>query len=109
MLTLHLPVPMSVNGMYANVAKVGRVKTKAYKAWIVAAGWELRSQFPKKVPGRVVISIKIKRERGDVDNKIKCCLDLLVNHDIIDDDRNVERVTAEWADVPGAVVTVVPA
>ena len=36
-------------------------------------------------------------KRSDVDNRIKPVLDLLVQHEVIDDDRHVNSVKARWA------------
>lgn len=112
MIRLTLPVPPSLNHAFANAPGIGRVKTKAYKAWITGAGWHLKAQGPL-VPliGEVTVEIRIglRGNRGDVDNRVKGVLDLLVRHHIIEDDRKVRKVSAEWADDIGACeVTIYP-
>jgi Holliday junction resolvase RusA-like endonuclease len=94
--------------MFINVPKRGRVKSGKYKAWTIAAGLLLNSQHPEPVRGPVSIAIKVKRQSkaSDIDNRVKACLDLLVQHHIIDDDRNVMRVSAEWADVHSCEVAI---
>lgn len=110
-LTLAIPVPPSINHAFVNVPRRGRVKSKAYRDWRTQAGWALQSQPHAKVPGRVVVDIAVRRPspNADVDNRIKPVLDLLVLHHVIDDDKNVARVSARWADVDACVVTVRPA
>jgi len=87
--------------MYRNVRGKGRVKTKRYLAWIELAGLSIHGGIGKhcKFPGDVFIHIKIKRpdrRKRDIDNLIKAPLDLLVSCGVINDDRYVEKVTAEW-------------
>lgn len=99
---LRLPVPPSVNGAFCNISGAGRSRTAAYRAWANEAGWVLLAQKPPHL-GTASTSIAIvvnlpPGRRGDIDNRIKCCLDLLVAHRVIDDDRYVNKVSAEWSD-----------
>jgi len=105
---ITIPIPPSVNSIYVNVPKRGRVKSGAYVRWIKTAGWELQCQPHPRVPGRVNVLIEIRRPsaNSDVDNRIKATLDLLVSHGVIDDDRNVASVRAVWADIDSCRVTV---
>ncbi len=107
--SLNIPHPPSVNTMFRNVSGVGRVKTATYKKWLLAAGNELLTQRRAHVGGTVAVTLTVKRrnKRADVDNLIKPVLDLLVTYGLIDDDRNVHRVTAQWGDVDDARVEVV--
>jgi Holliday junction resolvase RusA-like endonuclease len=116
-LCLVLPSPPSVNAMFANVPGRGRVKTKAYKAWRTAAGWELIAQLAQRrlnghrplFPGRVTLLIDLQRGRGDASNRLKAAEDLLVTHHIIEDDRFVERCSIGWSDtVKGMQIVVSP-
>ncbi len=61
------PQPPSTNALYANVAGKGRVRTKAYKAWIERAGWEVKIQRAVPVAGRVRMLIE-GVTRIDLDN-----------------------------------------
>lgn len=94
--TYVLPVPPSVNNLFATVGK-RRVKSKEYKAWQSEAGLRLivaRVGRKRKISGYVAIEIGLPiNMRGDIDNRIKPIIDLLVKHAVIDDDRNVARVT----------------
>lgn len=113
---LTLPFPPTTNTLYVNVPRKGRVKSEGYKAWISAAGWELKLQRPAHVPGRYRLALTLTapdRRARDADNLIKAVSDLLKAHDVIDEDSLAKSVTAEWADgnpvAPGHVeVTVEP-
>lgn len=99
-----LPFPPSVNNLFVNAGKRGRIKSSRYEIWLHDAGWELKAQRPIKHKGRVHVTVALcptdKRPR-DADNLLKPCLDLLVKHQVIegDDSRFVRSVTAKWVDV----------
>lgn len=110
---ITIPCPPSVNALYRNVARVGRVKTSAYKDWAGNAGWILKSQNPTPVVGRVLVVINIQRPSGssDLDNRAKAILDLLVTHKVIKDDKYVTALAMAWAPKGTAIarVAVLPA
>jgi Holliday junction resolvase RusA-like endonuclease len=86
-----IPVPPSVNNLFVNVPKVGRVKSKAYREWITAAGWMLRTQRPGSINGPFAVTIRLPvKVRSDLDNLAKPILDLMVAHKITSDDRRCE-------------------
>lgn len=104
---LNIPVPPSVNGMFANKAARGgkpggRFKTKEYKNWIAEAGWSIREQMTAEgcdpVPGRVLVVIGVERKslQADIDNRCKAVLDLLVTQKVIEDDRWVTGIALSW-------------
>lgn len=108
--TLIIPVPMSTNSLYRNVYGKGRVKTGAYSAWIVQAGFQVKAQKPIAIPGRVKIDLTVKRINGaDIDNRIKAVHDLLQSMSIIENDKFVEEVTARWSDEIDHAVVIVEA
>lgn len=109
-LTITLPCPPSVNHLFRNVPGKGRVKTQRYLTWCRAAGNEVLAQRRHHVAGRVMVDITCQRPsaNSDVDNRIKACLDLLVDMALIDDDKAVQEVRCRWGAVNGAVVTIVP-
>jgi Holliday junction resolvase RusA-like endonuclease len=112
MITLkELPAPPSTNGLYRNVSGKGRVRTDRYATWANAAGWQINLQKPGKIAGKVELDIYVQRQRSgsDISNRIKAIEDLLVTMGVIDDDKNVERVSICWADVNGCTVTISPA
>lgn len=100
--------PPSSNNMFANVPGRGRIKSKLYKLWIESAGWEARIQSALRVPGPVLIDITVFRmsKIADIDNRVKAVVDLLVAHDLIDDDKNVSEVRARWSDQLGCRIVV---
>jgi crossover junction endodeoxyribonuclease RusA len=112
---IDLPFPPSTNGLFANVAGKGRIRSDRYRQWANAAGWELKSQKPKKVSGPVSIAIYVEEKRDrkrDIDNLAKGPLDLLVSHRIIDGDdiKTIRRVSLEWSkSVSGCRVAIAPA
>lgn len=108
MTTIFLPRPPSLNNIYVNVHKRGRVKTEEYRTWLRAASNDIAAQKPLKVPGEVEITVAIGPRRGDLDNRIKPILDCLVVNGVIDDDKNVTAITARWATEDGARVTITP-
>lgn len=94
---VELPLPPSLNGAYANVAGVGRVKVSTYRNWQSAAVAMIRVSVPaaKRIAGPIAVSILLpSKMRGDCDNRIKPILDALVASGRIDDDRNVVKVSA---------------
>jgi len=109
-LWLTLPFPPSTNNLFVNVPKRGRVRSSRYDQWLKEAGWELQSQRPRKMGGKVAVTIclcPVDKRRRDADNGAKSVLDLLVKHGVIegDDSRFVRKVTTQWVDV-GAHCTV---
>ena len=73
---LEFSAPPSTNSLYANIPGKGRVRTKAYKAWIDAAGWEIKAQARGyRVPGKFALSVWLPPGL-DLDN-IKSVADLL--------------------------------
>ena len=105
-----LPFPPSVNSMFINVPGRGRAQSKDYKAWKIAAAWELKAQKAKPVtePAEIRIDLDDKR-RGDADNRTKAVLDLLVAQGILrgDSKKFVKRVSTGWEAVDGCRVSII--
>lgn len=97
--TLSLPLPPSVNMAWTNVPGKGRVRSPEYRRWHKLAFDELTLQRPGKVEGKFAIVIQVGRvrRRMDLDNRLKCLLDLLSGI-VIDDDSQAERISIGWAD-----------
>lgn len=96
MTLIRLPIAPSVNNLFAN-GENGRYRTVAYNKWRTAAGWQLNlahvQPFGKM---RVQIGICVNDAmKGDIDNRCKGPIDLLVAHHIIEDDKQVWRVSIE--------------
>lgn len=97
---LSLPMPPSVNGLYANAESGGRFKTEEYEAWLSEAGWRIQAQRPGRIVGPYEIEIRIARphtkRRMDLENRMKAVSDLLVKQRVIADDSLAQRITMEW-------------
>lgn len=105
--------PISTNALFANVAGRGRVRTKRYKDWAAAAGWDCNGKGSISGPFelRLVLSRRKRRKGQDLSNLVKCVEDLLVAHGIVEDDSLNEKITLAWGDCTGfyAEVTSSPA
>lgn len=103
-----LPFPPSCNGLYPGKAR--RYKSKAYKAWITEAEFQLRQQSLPVFKGKVIIHYwfgRPDRRRRDLENYLKAVSDILVTFRIIEDDSDVEKLVAEWSeDVTGVMVEI---
>lgn len=101
---LKLPPPPSTNGLFATVGR-RRIKSRRYRRWLNAAGWELVAQRPGTIAGPWQVDIALPAGlRGDVDGRIKAVLDLLVKHGVTADDRHCQRVTIAKAVTTGPVI-----
>lgn len=110
MVRYELPFPPSTNNLFVNVRRGGRVRSEAYKAWTDIAEWEMARQGRRRILGPVAVSIALVRpdkRRRDASNTIKAVEDLLVSMGVIeaDDDRIVQKVSAQWV-ASGAPCTV---
>lgn len=102
--------PPSVNALFANVAGKGRVRTKRYKEWSSAAGWDANGKGSIKGPFSVaiILSQSHRRSNADLDNRIKPLLDLLQDHGIIENDSMCEEIRVAWGHCPGFYIEVSP-
>lgn len=110
---LVLPTPISVNSLFRNVEKIGRVITKEYKAWRKLTDQYLGAQQPLpqfNCPVRLTFYVG---EKGvgmmDTDNVLKAYTDALVKaHVLTDDSRKwIRRTSAVWVPgMSGAVVRI---
>ncbi len=112
-IVFSLPIPPSVNGLWANRAKGGRIRTKIYNAWREQAGWEIKRQRPPQAQGAVLLAYEVAEAgRFDLGNVEKPLTDLLVEHQLIagDDRKTVRGISLTWSDVlDGVLVTIKPA
>lgn len=104
-------VPPSMNACYRNVAGKGRAKTKRYREWATAAGWDFNGKG--RIEGPYTITITIDRSKrhklADIMNREKVVSDLLQAHGIIEDDRYCEAGTVRWGDAEdGMLVHIEP-
>jgi Holliday junction resolvase RusA-like endonuclease len=102
-ITVILPIPPSVNAMYRNVLRVGRVKTAAYKTWQAEA---LQSAIAHGAKGQIIgpyaIHIEIDRpdlkRRRDLGNYLKAIEDFCVQAHYVADDSLCQRIKMAWTD-----------
>lgn len=91
MIELTLPLPPSANRYWRNFRgrTVVSAEAKAYKDFV---GVFCRMNEIEPIDGNVVIELDIYRERkrGDLDNRIKVCLDSLQGRVFEDDSQIVE-------------------
>lgn len=96
MAIVRLPLCPSTNGLFVNAGK-RRILSKPYKAWRTEAGYALNLHRIQPF-GKLKIELEIsvcEAMQGDASNRIKAVEDLIVDHGIIDDDRQVWRVSIE--------------
>lgn len=89
--TASIPMPPSLNNAFVNVAGKGRVRSKAYNAWAEEAGWMIKARKNGTVLGPVSVLIDIRPQNNrafDLDNRMKPCLDILVDCGVLPDDSN---------------------
>jgi crossover junction endodeoxyribonuclease RusA len=105
-ITVTMPAPPSVNNLFKNAGRKGRVPTPAYEDWKRQAGWQVKAQRQEAIHGPVAVTIVHGKRRADLDNLNKAPLDLLVSQGLIDDDSFVRELHCRFADVQGCEVTV---
>lgn len=110
-MTFDLPMPPSVNNMYATY-NGRRIPSREFKAWKIAAADTLGSQYAAmgspSVHKPVALSIRLGLNyRGDISNRIKAVEDLLVDTLDMPNDRYIERILIERdQSIEGAIVTI---
>ena len=110
MILLNLPFPPSANALTRNVPGRGRVKTERYKTWLRAAGTEvLATPLDRRVPIMGPYSVVIiladarrwhkngKRKKIDGPNFFKAPEDLMVAHQLLEDDHLAEHAAVTWS------------
>ena len=115
MINFQLPFPPSVNCMYANRRRGGRMKTKRYEAWLEECHYRMNVKGIMPVHERVYLLYALQspdnRIRDD-SNYSKALTDLLVDHGTImdDDHRYVKGTFTYWKDEKGdyAEVYIIP-
>lgn len=98
--SVHLDTPPSVNKIWQPGPR-GMFRTAAYRTWRTSAGVEVmasRKHGQKFVePVDVIIIVRRHNKLADVDNFIKPVLDACQFGQLIENDNQVECVTARWA------------
>jgi Holliday junction resolvase RusA-like endonuclease len=95
---IELPPPISVNALYRAIVRSGskhaiNIKSEKYRDWIIGAGKILEEQNPGFVAGHYGLRISLPVNcRMDLDNSVKCVSDLLQSHNVIENDRLMQRL-----------------
>ena len=100
--------PPSANRMWTHTPK-GMTKSREYRAWLTAAGWQIRGQKLQSIAGPVSVSLTIPTNgRRDLDNHVKPTLDLLTNLRMIEGDRfkTVKELHLRWHDQPAMLISI---
>lgn len=104
----HVPPPL--NGLFANVPGKGRIKSKRYREWLLAAGWDMNGHGHIAGPFEVCITIAPDKVRkgSDLDGRAKAPLDILVKHGIVEDDHLCRKITLVYGKCAGLKIEVWP-
>ena len=83
-----------MNNSFRNVEN-RRARSVQYIRWIDEAGWIVNTQRAKPLPpGKWGVLIYVPDDMcGDIDNRVKPILDLMVKLGLASDDRNVSMLT----------------
>jgi Holliday junction resolvase RusA-like endonuclease len=106
-ITLSLPYPPTANNLFFNTRGRGRVRTDRYRTWAVAAGGDVRRQNPGRIEGQYSLDITLGRpdkRKRDLSNAIKALEDLIVEHQIVEDDSLCAALSIQWGNVKGCVL-----
>lgn len=86
--------PPSLNKLWITVAR-GRVRSPAYNAWRMEAGWHVKRQIVGMAPidCRYDMEIQVPISRRDTGNWEKAISDLLESVGVVTNDGNLNRLT----------------
>lgn len=102
MITVTLPFPPGVNNLFATYGN-RRIRTRRYEAWIAEAGARLIKQNRPRIAGPFHFTLTADRpdnRKRDLDGLAKAPLDLLVKHEVIEDDSLSRSIRLAWSDLP---------
>lgn len=101
-MVFDLPHPPPANNLFLNV-KHGRVKAPRYRAWLKEAGEALVQQHAEQrfsqISGRYHLYVSAQRpdkRKRDLGNIEKPLSDILVAHNVIEDDSLADIITLRW-------------
>lgn len=111
-IVVDLPYPPSVNKLWRSTAAISKQRVylaPSYALWKTAADALLMSErgwTKKRLSGLFEIKIDLcnpaKHPRGDLDNRIKAVLDYLQRVEVIRNDKDCQRLVAQWVPQEGA-------
>ncbi len=108
-ITLTLPAPVSAHALFVVTEGYGRHPSHKYSAWKRAANNMLKQQKRVRLSGPVRLTITIgNATRGNLYDFAKAIIDLLVTHNIIQDDKKevVREVVMAWGKQDGCEVRI---
>jgi len=90
-----MPVPPSLNKLWARAPGGKRVRSQAYRAWISTAAWLVKTQIVGMEPlsCRFNLEIEVPVSRRDTGNWEKALCDLCQTAGVITNDGNAHRIT----------------
>ena len=93
---LRLPPPISTNASWRAFVRGGKattIKSADYRKWIADAGAMLEAQRPGRVEGKYEMRVALPvKSRLDLDNACKAVSDLLQLHQVVANDRLMQRL-----------------
>lgn len=101
MIQITIPLPPSLNNAFTNAGRRGRIKSPEYRIWCDNADllFKVRSAVMPRIEGTYGVMICVPlRMRGDIDNRIKPIVDLLVRSGKVDDDSKMQFVSVHRRD-----------
>jgi Holliday junction resolvase RusA-like endonuclease len=108
-LIVYIPPPPSLNRLWATTGR-GRVRSREYRAWAQAAGWEVKRQMVgiPMLMGRFDAAVLVPISRRDTDNWLKALFDLLESVGVVANDGNLHRVNVEPMEREDCCVALTP-
>ncbi len=96
--TILLPLPPTANHMWVHAGS-RHFRAPHYVSWLTECSWRLTAEKFPRFHGKFAMSLDLPRGmRGDIDNRTKCALDLLVRNSIVSDDRHCDRLIISRVD-----------
>lgn len=102
MIEIRLPLPPSVNALYANANTRGRAQkgkgrypTPAYKRWLAEADAAMMQQKPRPVVGEYDLWLYLEwpdNRARDLGNYEKAVSDFLVSRELVEDDSKCQAM-----------------
>jgi len=107
---LTIPNPPSLNKLWARKGGGGRTKSREYRAWLTAAGWEVRRQAVgmPALACRYDMTLNVPISRRDTDNWPKPIGDLLQMAGVVTNDGNIHRLSVNPCDRRDCMVALTP-
>lgn len=93
-----LPFPPSVNNLFMNVSRGGRIKTAKYRAWEKQADAAIPSGIVKLQGDVIAVYVlgRPDRRRRDIANTEKAVGDTLVRWGVLEDDCQIVDIRLRW-------------